>query len=204
MGMLAAVLFLAQAAAVEWRPVLKDAIKSVPRLESRAESQLEPSVCSGAVINATAGYLVTAAHCVDGEKVAVTVNGRHGDVVRQNRILDLAIVKFSPKDARALKVAEAVPQMGDEIAVVGFAFGSRQVQAQIGRVVSPLEEADQVMRVAVDVIAGDSGGPCISPAGELVGVTVAVQHYGPMHLGVVVPLSVVKDFVEPYLEREKK
>lgn len=200
---LALLLFVAQTGVSDWRPVLKDAIKSVPRIESQAEGQAEPAVCSGAVINATQGYLVTAAHCVDGEKIALTVNGRHAELVRQNRLLDLAIVRFSPKDTKAMKVAQDVPEMGDEIAVVGFAFGSRQVQAQVGRVVSPMEEADQVMRVAVDVIAGDSGGPCINPTGELVGITVAVQHYGPMHLGVVVPLRTVVDFIQPFVETEK-
>ena len=102
----------------------------------------------------------------------------------------------------ALTLATKAPVMGQEIAVIGYAFGSKQLGSQIGHVSTALDD-NQVMRVGVDVIAGDSGGACLNAAGELVGITVAVQHWGPMHLGIVVPLQALKDFIDPYLPKQE-
>jgi S1-C subfamily serine protease len=166
---------------------------------AQAQDAASPGVCAGVVINEVTAYLVTAAHCLDGKEVAVTVNGRHADVARINRVLDLAVVRFSPKDTSEIPLASVAPVMGQEIAVIGYPFGSRQLGAQVGRVSTALDDEQKSMRVGVDVIAGDSGGACINSAGELVGITVAVQHWGPMHLGIVVPLEAVRDFVKPFL-----
>lgn len=190
-------------AQVDWASVVNTAAKAVPRLQAQAKDALEPSTCASVVINSKVGFLLTAAHCVSGEDVAVTVDGKHADVVRTNRVLDLAVVRFSPKGHTALSIATKEPVMGDEVAVIGYAFGSRQIGTQIGHVSTALDEDSQTMRVGVDVIAGDSGGACVNAKGELVGITVAVQHYGPMHLGIVVPLQAVKDFLDPYLQREQ-
>lgn len=189
--------------AVEWPAILAPAVKAVVRLEMQAPEWQGKAICSGTVINAKAGYALTAAHCVDAKDVALTVNGRHAEVVRQNRVLDLAVIRFSPQGETALVLAAEAPAMGAEIAVMGFAFGSRQLGSQVGHVVTPLEEDEQRTRVAVDVIAGDSGGPCLNAKGELVGISSAVVFRGPMHLGLIVPLKVVREFAEPYLPKKE-
>lgn len=195
-------LVLALYAGPDWALLLPPITKAVPRLEMQAEGDPSPSVCSGVVINAEAGFLVTAAHCVEGKGVAITVSGRHAELVRMNRVLDLAVVRFTPRGESSMLVAVDPPKMGEEIAVVGYPFGSKQTQSQVGRVVNPLEEADGVMRVSIDVIMGDSGGPCINGKGELVGIVSGILYAGPMHLGVIVPLDVVRDFVQQYLPKQ--
>lgn len=202
--MIALVLILMLVQASDWTTVVASAAKAIPRLEMQAEDALAPGVCAAVVINATTGYALTANHCVDGKNVALTLNGRHAEIARANRVLDLAVLRFSPKNDTALKLATTAPVMGQQIAVIGYAFGSRQLGTQIGHVSTALDEEHQAMRVGVDVIAGDSGGACLNAAGELVGITVAVQHRGPMHLGIVVPLQTVRDFLEPYLPKEPK
>jgi len=187
----------------DWPSVMATASKAIPRLQAQAEDEAQPGVCAAVVINAKIGYALTAAHCTEGKNVALTLNGRHAEIARANRVLDLAVLRFTPKNDTALTLATKAPVMGQEIAVIGYAFGSTQIGSQIGHVSTALDD-NQVMRVGVDVIAGDSGGACLNAAGELVGITVAVQHWGPMHLGIVVPLHALRDFIDPYLPKETK
>ena len=201
-GVLVAVVMCSVAVqATDWTLVFPAATKGVIRLEAQPEGG-PLNICSGVVINADAGFLVTAAHCVEGKNVALTVNGRHAELVRSNRVLDLAVLRFTPKGEIALKLSPDAPKMGEPIAVIGYAFGSKQIQGQPGHVVNPFENDEKMMRVAVDVIGGDSGGACINARGELVGIVSGVIYAGPMHLGVMVPLEAVEDFVQAYIPRK--
>jgi S1-C subfamily serine protease len=186
----------------DWPKVVEKAAQSIPRLEAKAEDGDQAGVCAAVIF--TVGYAVTAAHCTEGKNVALTLNGKHAEVSRANRVLDLAVIRYTAKGESALPLASESPVMGQEISVLGYPFGSRQLGTQVGRVATVLDDEGKSMLVGVDVIAGDSGGACINANGELVGITVAVRHWGPMHLGIVVPLDAVRDFINPYLPKVTK
>src|SRR5204862_3263754 len=103
----------------DWPALVASIDKQVVRFEMLTEGDGEPGVCAGVVINATSGWLLTAAHCVDHPQTkgfSMTVNGRHANVVKVNTILDLAVVKFDPKGEQAMEIADGTPVLGAELA----------------------------------------------------------------------------------------
>lgn len=200
----AAVLLLVagRAQAADWLPVVKDLDHQVLRMEILTADG-ERGVCSAVVLNAATGYVLTAGHCVAvgaTERLDLTVNGREAAVVRSNKLLDLAVVRIDPHASDvSMPLALKTPPAGSPLAVVGYAFGSKQVIVQFGHVALQRDRDDDTMRMAVDVISGDSGGAAIDEQGRLIGMISAVNYYGPMHLGVAVPVEAVRDYVKQYL-----
>lgn len=191
---------LVAAPSAEWADAVKDLHAKVPRIETKTHDGRE-GTCSGAFVNADAGYVVSAAHCFEGEFVDVAVDGRDAAVVRKNRVIDLAVLRVDPKRSdKAFLLAPETPPVGTPIAVLGYAFGSRKLIMQFGHMALPLsDELNDAALVNVDVIIGDSGGPLIDNLGRLVGIQSAVVSYGPMHLGATIPLETVRDYVSQYL-----
>jgi S1-C subfamily serine protease len=187
--------------ATDWSAVVVGLEKQVPRIEILAPESPYPGTCSGVVLNADAGYVLTAAHCLV-EKSALTVNGRHAELVRQNRILDLAVLRTELNDAKAMPLAKDAPRMGEAVGVLGFAFGQKKIHLQVGYVSQPLDDDGAFILDGV-VISGESGGAAFNPAGELVGMVGAVKFSHPsMHAAVLVPISKVRDFVQSYLPKQ--
>jgi S1-C subfamily serine protease len=187
--------------ATDWSAVVVGLEKQVPRIEILAPDAPGPGTCSGVVLNAESGYVLTAAHCTV-EKAAYTVNGRHAELVRQNRILDLAVLRTELNDAKAMPLAKDAPRMGEAVGVLGFAFGQKKIHLQVGYVSQPLDDDGAFILDGV-VISGESGGAAFNPAGELVGMVGAVKFSHPsMHAAVLVPISKVRDFVQSYLPKQ--
>jgi serine protease Do len=189
--------------ATEWSTVVVGLEKSVTRIETLAPDE-RLGVCSGVVLNAEAGYILTAAHCVnpDPEKLAITVNGKHAAIARQNRLLDLAVLRTDLDGAKAMPLAKESPAIGAEVAIVGFAFGAKKLHHQFGRVSQALDD-DGALVLDVVAIGGDSGGPAINAQGELIGITSAVKFSHPsMHAAILVPVKAVREFVSGYLPKQ--
>lgn len=187
-------LLVASPVSAEWLlpPVID---KQVLRLRA-ADANGDGGTCSSAKI--TLQYAVTAAHCVEGTDVALTVDGKDAKVVKVNRLLDLAVVKFSAIPGAPMPLAPKTPGRGAEIAAVGFAFGSKDLRMQFGHIAAPRDE-DGYILLNIDLIFGDSGGPIVDTKGRLVGVSSAIYSNGPAHLGLAVPVESVRDFVEEFM-----
>lgn len=192
----------ATVAVADWATTFQQLGNAVLRMESM-DGDGNRGVCSSAVINARKGFVLTAAHCVpSGPSVSMTVNERDAVLVKKNALLDLAILRVRLKDETAIVLSEAAPQAGASVAVVGYAFGARQLAIQAGVISNPLENDTRRTWMNVDTIPGDSGGVVVDAEGRLVGVTSAVLYSTQMsasHLGMAVPYDRVKDFVEDYL-----
>lgn len=189
----------------DWAAIVKPATKQVPRLEILKDGSDTPGICSGVVINKAAGYVLTAAHCVQGDAkhLSVTVNGRHAEIARANRLLDLAIVRTILKDEQEMALALASPDIGAEVAVLGYAFGVEKMAVQFGRV-SQFNGETKTLWLNLDLIFGDSGGPAIDAHGHLIGINSRIYYSGPAHMAAVVPVEQVRDFVEAYLPAKKQ
>jgi S1-C subfamily serine protease len=184
-------------AATDWATAVVGLDKRVVRLEMISDSG-DTGVCSGIVLNEKSGYVLTAQHCIDGKLAAVTVNARHAEVVRHNKLLDLAVLRTELKAVVNMPLASKAPTVGSDVAILGYAWGRKALYIQFGRVSLPLDE-DGALVIDGMAIGGDSGGPTINAAGELVGLTSGVQYNGPMHLSVMVPVEKIREFCEPYL-----
>lgn len=201
MGLILALLLVLQGP-LGWTGVAKTASAQVLRLESLTDEEGEKGICSGVVISEV-GFLLTAAHCIPHAAHSLTVSGRHAEAARVNRLLDLAVVRFARKTETAMPLAAASPAQGEEVGVVGFAFGEEKVVVQVGRVAQAFNEPLKSILIDARVLPGDSGGAIVNAKGELVGLTQAT--YGSLRgtLGVAAPVEALVEFVESYLPRGK-
>lgn len=155
--------------------------------------------CSGWIVNKDAGYVGTCEHCIRDAQ-AVTVNGRHAMVARQNRLNDQAALRTDlPADALEIPLAKRAPYIGEEVAIAGFPFPG--LHFQFGRVSNARNE-DGHMVLDLTGMYGDSGGPVFNPAGELVGMTKRF-YFGGDSLTGIIPLDDIKVFFSPYLPKAK-
>jgi S1-C subfamily serine protease len=185
--------------AADWVPIVKGLERKVARVEILRDGEPSPGTCSAVVINAIDGFALSAAHCFDrSSQESVTLNGRHAEVARMNTLMDLAVLRFEPRGEHTMCLGSE-PLLGSETLIVGFAFGSKGLHVQAGNVSNVLDE-DRLI-VSADVLFGDSGGAAIDSSGCLIGMVSAIKAAGPAHLGLMVPVSTIRDFVEPYLRK---
>ena len=95
-----------------------------------------------------------------------------GSIVRVNSALDLALLEV-PADLPALKIAEAEPDPGDPVMVVGSPLGL-EGSVTTG-VVSSIREEEGVREIqfSAPVNPGNSGGPVVDSFGDVIGVAVS-------------------------------
>jgi S1-C subfamily serine protease len=183
--------------AADWAALVKPTEHQVLRLESQKDGDDTPGVCSSVVI--ATQFVVTAAHCIpagDPKSFSITVDGRHAESVKVNRLLDLAVVKFKNHGAVAMLLADDSPPAGTDVAIVGFGFGIDHLAAQFGRVSQPQNRETKMMFVNADILPGDSGGAVMDAQGRLVGVNSRIYYIGPSHMAAAVPVEVIADFIE--------
>jgi serine protease DegQ len=190
----------------DWSAVVKPAAKQVPRIEILKDGEDKPGICSGVVIAKATGYILTAAHCVEGkpEALSITVNGRHAVLARANRLLDLAVLRTELGDEEEMALADESPAIGADVAILGFAFGIEKMAVQFGRVSQTYNSETRALFINADLIFGDSGGPVIDMQGRLVGLNSRIYYSGPAHIAAAVPVEQVRDFVKHYLPAKPK
>ena len=199
----------------DWPIIIPVVEKSVPRLEMSKNGQ--SGTCSAVVFLIEDGYAsaLTAAHCVEHgptERLDITANDRNAIVVSFNNILDIAIIRFRTSNSiTAIPFASSDPVIGEDVSIIGYAFGVSELVAQFGRVAQPFNRESKSLWVDAIMIFGDSGGAVINLKGELVGITSRIYSGGSSgqmaHIGAAVPIDAIKDFVENYkneLEKAKR
>lgn len=90
-----------------------------------------------------------------------------GEVVRTDEERDLAVVAVE-EDLQPLSVAEEAPQVGEPVFVVGSPLGLEQ--SVVNGIVSAFR--DEHIQISAPLNPGNSGGPVVNAAGELIGVAV--------------------------------
>jgi S1-C subfamily serine protease len=183
-------------ASPDWPATVSPLSKQVPRLVVRDLRGEFSGTCSGVVI--AKGLILTAGHCVAASNLSITVNNRHASLERYNTILDLAVLKFRPKLEDPMPMAEKNPALGTEIAAAGFLLGAQELHLQFGRVSA--YDGEGRMKVNVQVLPGDSGGPMLNKEGHLIGMTIA--YYEGSSIAVAVPIETIRDFVADLLPTE--
>jgi S1-C subfamily serine protease len=194
------ILLLLTLLGADWTTVVKPLEKQVVRLEMMQGE--ETGTCSGSVIDAKRGFVLTAAHCipdvVNVNQMALTVNRRNAELIKLNRILDLAIVQFTVRGEVETVLADSTPEVGTEIVVMGYGFGTKQAAPQFGRITLQRNDAGDRTWINVDTLFGDSGGPVFDALGRQVAMTSAILSRGPAHISAAVRVEDIRDFVEGY------
>lgn len=156
------------------------------------------------------GYIITAQHVVgEGSQVEVVLaDGKrlHGQVLGRDRRIDLALIKvegasdlpFLPLgDSDRLKLGELVMALGSPFGVdYSVSLGIVGRRGISDETPSP---AFEFIQTDAAVNPGNSGGPLVDMAGQVVGVTTMAARGG--SLGFAVPINLVKAFLPQLLEK---
>jgi S1-C subfamily serine protease len=184
----------------------------LPQQEQRAQG-------SGFVIDES-GYIVTNYHVVAGATdIEVSFSNKEsmkGRVIGTDQATDVALLKVDA-DARALTPLELgdseQAQVGDSVVAIGNPFGlERSITAGIvsalqRTIESPAESPiDRVIQTDAPINRGNSGGPLLNAAGQVIGVNTQIAtgssspEVGNVGIGFAVPINTVRDVVDQ-LER---
>jgi serine protease Do len=157
------------------------------------------------------GYLVTNAHVVtEAERIQVKLaDGRRfeGRLVGQDDRVDLALVKI---EATGLPVADLGDsnrlRVGEFVLALGHPFGLEQTVSFgiVSRKGAPLTVAApgfDFIQTDAAVNPGNSGGPLVSMAGEVVGVNSMAARNG--SIGFAIPINLVKGLLPQLAEKGK-
>ena len=175
--------------------------------------QEETAQGSGFVIDES-GYIVTNYHVVAGATdIEVSFSNKESmkaKLIGTDRATDVALLKVEA-DARALTPLELgnseSVQVGDSVVAIGNPFGlERSITAGIvsalqRTIESPAESPiDRVIQTDAAVNRGNSGGPLLNAAGQVVGVntqiaTTSATDVGNIGIGFAVPINTVIEVV---------
>jgi S1-C subfamily serine protease len=184
----------------------------LPQQEQKAQG-------SGFVID-DSGYIVTNYHVVAGATdIEVSFSNKEsmkGRVIGTDQATDVALLKVDA-DARALTPLELgnseQVQVGDSVVAIGNPFGlERSITAGIVSALQRTIESpaaspiDRVIQTDAPINRGNSGGPLLNAAGQVVGVNTQIAtgsssaEVGNVGIGFAVPINTVRDVVDQ-LER---
>lgn len=183
---------------------------AVVRIDTRIDYQRAIGVGSGIVLSPQ-GEVLTNFHVVQGaDNIIGTIDGvgYAADLIGYNRRRDIAVLQLH--GAGGLPVARIGDSTrlaaGAPVVALGNANGTqapltREVGTviQFGRTVTAedtltgsSEELSGLFEIAAPVRAGDSGGPVVNGAGEVVGITTAASvnlRLGPGGRGFAIPIN---------------
>jgi len=174
---------------------------------------------SGVIIDAQAGYVLTANHVVQGvSKVKVRLSdGRifSGSDIRGDPQTDIAVVKIEADDLPAAEFGDSDRlEVGDWVLAIGSPLGTRLENSVSAGIVSgksrktgilgSLGLEDYIQTDAV-INKGNSGGPLVNIRGEVVGINSAIISSTGMYagLGFAVPSNLIKPVAEELIKEGK-
>ncbi len=158
-------------AAPDWSAVVKQVEKSVVFIEIGSEGS-----CTGFIIDATRHYVMTAAHCQPSDHSSLWVDRVAARVVSLDSKKDLMVVEVKDIDPSlpALVLAHKNPERGQDVMSCGFGMGLERAffrQAHVQDDQTSVPETGQAGTfVSLDsaFVGGQSGGPVVNAAGEVV------------------------------------
>lgn len=195
-------LLLAVALSADWSPIASTLSKSIVYIETTSGS------CTGFIVNANAvnknkenvDYVLTAAHC-DGPEIFADLTV--ATVLWKDSKKDLMVLEVADLGRPALKLAKDNPKIGDEVASYGFGWGLERPMFRTAHVsddntyIPESGIGGPFMVIDAQFVSGQSGGPVVNAAGEVV---LMVQRGGG-GVGLGVGAEVMRSKVGRYLEK---
>jgi S1-C subfamily serine protease len=159
--------------AADWPALVKALEKSVVTIERDDKG----TSCTGFIINAKGrrddedvDFVLTANHCF-AEKLYA--DQAEANVVARNTEKDLLVLAIEDSGRPAMKLAQDNPKVGEELASFGYGLGLEKPLFRIAHVSAetyiPYEGiGGPIFFVDGAFVGGQSGGPCVNAAGEVV------------------------------------
>jgi serine protease Do len=156
---------------------------------------------AGAGVLAGGGLVLTNAHVVRGRRpVQVTLADDQtytAKLVASDPGIDLALLEIPANGSAAAVFSEAAPRAGELVFAFGHPWGQRNVLT--GGVLSAVTAARTrdgeipILRADVQLAPGNSGGPLLNAAGEVLGLNAMI--FGGDQ-SVAIPTAVIRPFLE--------
>jgi S1-C subfamily serine protease len=160
--------------------------------------------CTGFVINTVRKLVLTAAHCEGDKDDPQMVNGEPSVVVFRDKKKDLLVVTTAAAEGKpALKIAASNAPLGSTVASYGFGHDLGKPLFRIAHVsqvdVAGVAEGfpSPVMAIDASYVGGQSGGPVVNEAGEVIGIV----QFGSPQVGFGVQAETIRDVVGKFLEK---
>ncbi len=192
------------------------------RTQSWTGSESTSKAAGTGFIISESGYIMTNKHVVEGaKKVNITLS--NGDTYKDVKIVgidplnDSAILKVdNAKDFKPVKLGDSKTiHIGEQVIVIGNALGeySNSVTAGIisgtGRDLyasdsngSNYERLTDMIQTDAAINGGNSGGPIVNAAGEVIGIATAYASSS-QTVGFAIPIGSVKGIIKSVLENGK-
>ena len=187
---------------------------ATPPATVAADQVLSASSGSGFAVSED-GFVITNNHVIDGcQDVYLHYEGQKfpATIVTTDPLNDLALLKADFAPGEVLPLAEARPELLQDIYVAGFPFGmgvSSTVKVTKGIISSLTGFGNNFSEVQIDAAlqSGNSGGPIVDDAGNVIGVAVAkldveyaLEKFGsiPENTNFGIKSSVVKSILDSY------
>lgn len=185
-------------AANTWNVVAERVEKSLAFLMVGSEGS-----CTAFVINEKENYVLTANHCFgrDIEGKDLLVENTPAKLVARDQKKDLLVLFVKGLDKPALHLAKSDPRVGDEIASYGFGYALSKPLFRVTHASAiDTEETPNQIITDTDFVAGQSGGPVVDAAGDVVMIVQAGDGHG---LGIGIGAESIKKSMGRYFEDKK-
>jgi S1-C subfamily serine protease len=188
--------------AIDWATLVKDLARSVVAIE-RNDNGVS---CTGFVINSRVkkddedlDYVLTAAHC---EADKLWADQSEARVIAKNKEKDLIVLAIEDSGRPALKLAADNPRIGEEVASFGYGYGLEKPMLRMTHIAAetyiPYEGiGGPLFMTDATFVGGQSGGPVINAAGEVV----MVVQRGTDSVGIGVGADTIRSKVGKYWEK---
>lgn len=177
----------------------------------------EAGIGTGFIVDSS-GIIITNSHVVEDPSAKYSIVTKDGqtyevDKVHLDQVTDIAILEVAARDlpvvefgdSDALKVGQSAIAIGNALGqfqntvTVGVISGiSRQITAG-GRFNTPTKTYDSVIQTDAALNPGNSGGPLLNSAGQVVGVSVATTP-GADNISFAIPINTVKPILDIFAE----
>ncbi len=183
-------------------------------LQQRVEGGTPQDIGSGFIIS-NSGLIITNKHVVqtDGSYKVITQDNKEYDVKQISRdpSNDIAILKIDASDLKPVELGDSSNlKVGQSVIAIGTALGEFRhtvttgVISGLGRGITAgsiyegyIEKLDDVIQTDAAINAGNSGGPLLNSAGQVIGINVAVASSA-QNIGFAIPVNVVKSALEEF------
>jgi S1-C subfamily serine protease len=175
----------------------------------------ESNIGSGFIISAD-GLVITNKHVVQDTSSTykvLTNDDKKYDVekIYRDPLNDLAILKINASGLKPLKLGDSSKlKLGQMAVAIGTPLGEFKntvtsgIISGLGRGItagSPfegsVEKLDNVIQTDAAISPGNSGGPLLNSAGEVIGINTAVASEG-QNIGFAIPVNIVKDLINKF------
>lgn len=122
------------------------------------------SSCTGFVVDATRGWVLTAKHCINPDANGGTfVGGELRRILRSDAFF--ALIEIPRMAQPPLTIRAKRPSIGEPVVTLGYGFG---ILTLLSGIVAAFNDDD--LAIDVGLIPGMSGGPIVDAYGEVVGL----------------------------------